>query len=323
MQKNILTIILTLTVCLTGGWCQAEDSVFAPINESLMVMTCEVTDSVYAGGMVKNSYYHLFELTLDDVKMLRGTKPDSEKYKFKVITKTQTPPELPSGKVIIYIDNSGRHGIFEATPERLEIAKKAVSLPRGWGCKDGKVVSPWSESNIKWPAEAKISADIVCSKTKRPALTTPDGITWTVEQVVPDDVKPYTNPYGDGKFTVKVENTTDKKLTVPGLLCSGDKILWEACVLIKRSRSSDSKIVYMQHQIPDDVSSVELEPGQSLSHEVNVLLFPDYLSSGGRRLYYNFILADRVATNFYYYSSGHHDKLAEQYRAEKTEQEKE
>ena len=314
MLKHTVIAVAALTLSVSWGFGESDDQFFGAINEATMVMTCKISNYKHQAEYSGFCTQHHCMLTMTDVKMFRGNKPDTKPYYFITSTGSKSKFTIPVGvEVIIYFNNVHMQAIKIATPERLDIIKKAMSLPRGWRYKDGKVVSPYAESNIKWPAKAKVSANIVCSKTNRPALTIPDGIKWTVKQVIPKEIQKYTNSYGDGKFTVTVANTTEKKLTVPGLLRSGGKILWEASVLFKGSTTT----VHLPHEIPDDVESVELEPGESLSHEVNILLLPDYKHiKGSRRVSCDFILCNKVANSFYYHSYPYHHELAELYRAE-------
>ena len=65
-------------------------------------------------------------------------------------------------------------------------------------------MSPWAALGKRaWPAGAKLTAKVVCSRTGRPALLANTGVVLKVEQVIPKNAHRFRNPYGDGKFRVK------------------------------------------------------------------------------------------------------------------------
>src|SRR5512134_2062976 len=101
----------------------------------------------------------------------------------------------------------------KADDDKIKMAKLAVSVPLGWKIEEGKPVSPWAAKKLEWPKEAAIKAEAVCSKTSRPALQA-GSAQIAVEQVLPEKIKEFDNPYGDGVFKVTVSNPTDKPLVV-------------------------------------------------------------------------------------------------------------
>ncbi len=191
-------------------------------------------------------------------------------------------------------------------------AKAACSVPLGWRAEGGKPVSPWAAMGKKaWAAEMARHAERgkpVCSKTGRPALMAGDKVQVDAAPVPPKQSIQWTNPDGDGEYTVTVTNPSDDPVTVPALLSSGGKILWEESLVIlcqdKAYPCPGAK------GVTGKVEPTTLAPHQTVSTVVNVLRLkgPEW-PQGGYRIEFQFCLGEKSKTRSLYYMSRHHDAL--------------
>src|SRR5581483_11407083 len=100
-------------------------------------------------------------------------------------------------------------------------------MPAGWSIAGGKPLSPWHTLGPKaWPNGATTPDVIVCCKSGRPALYAGKSIEFSVDQVIPKEVVPILNPYGDGQFRITVTNRADEATDVPALLSDDQTIFW-------------------------------------------------------------------------------------------------
>ena len=225
-------------------------------------------------------------------------------------------PRFPQGrKCVVAISPSRRQmrvkAIMPATPAVLAEAKAASSVPLGWSVQDGKLLSPWAKLGKKaWPAEAKATGPLACSKTGRPALLAGAGVKVTVAPVPPPEKIKWTNPDGDGEYEVTVENATGKPLTVPALLTDGKEILWnESLVILCQGKTYTAPLSV---GVKGKVQPVKLKPGQKVSGKINALMLtgPQW-PRGGTRIEFTFCLGEKASVQSFYYLSRHHDKVRE------------
>jgi hypothetical protein len=273
------------------------------------VFTCRV-DSVVPGP-VGMSYPPMYVITLNVTvdKVLRGTfKPGDKVACTHVVRQLEAPMYALGRPCLVALSKS--QGDWRV--ERIEVvaadllaqATLACAMPLGWRTEDGKPVSPWAALGKKaWPADAAAApADgkVVCTKTGRPALLAGDAVTFDVAPVPPKVAIQWTNPDGDGEYTITIANNTDKPVVVPALLSSGGKILWEESLVILCQDKT-----YMCPGAKGVAAKAEpttLAPHQSFSTTVNTLRLkgPEW-PQGGYRIEFRFCLGEKSKTQSRYY----------------------
>ena len=253
-------------------------------------------------------------ITFDQVRMLRGARPADLTFSHQV--RTRRPPSYARGAQLLvgvsrYAHDPSRFrlaGVAEPTEANVAIVRRMLTLPVGWSFEQDKPVSPWAALGKEaWPAGAKLTATVVCSKTGRPALLTNTGVVLKVEQVIPKDAHRFRNPYGDGKFRVTVTNTSKAAADVPALLTDGGRIAWADSLLVLNRRKA-----YLLGGAGSlkDPRQTRLKAGQGVSTVVDVLPIRGIpWPRGGSRVLFTFALGDLTARNFFYYFSRHHDRL--------------
>jgi len=255
-----------------------------------------------------------FTITVKNINMIRGNKVG--KLIFHYQARQHKKPNIPNNTELIFAGHSDKNGgiiisiIAEKNKKNLEIAKTASILPIGWQKTEKNIIlSPWSKKQKSyWPKNCKLTSKIKCAKSGRPALMTGNNIIIEVDQIIPEKIVKYTNEYGDGKFTIKVTNISDKPVTIPALLKSKNKILWkQSLVFIVHDKSY---IMDDMKQLPSDIEAVTLKANQTISTEINTLELQNMRwPQGGRRIYYKFCLGEQSADNFFYYLTRWHGKL--------------
>jgi len=260
----------------------------------------------------------VMRVTLKEVAALRGTAPDTLTWQHSRVK--GTGPALTPGKKYIVVAGRAKPradvritDLFPATAENVKKAKAAQALPLGWTLDaTGRPVSPWTALGDKaWPkgvSHSGLAADRTCAVTGRPALMAGPGITLTVDQVPPTVRKKYRNPFGDGKFTVTVTNTTDAAVDVPALLTDGKTVFWaDSLFVIVRKKVH---LLPGAGRLTKDVRPVRLEPGKSATTVIDTLPIAGISwPRGGSRVRFLFCLGEKSASNFFYYYSKHHDAL--------------
>ena len=255
-------------------------------------------------------YTHRLKLVVEEV--LRGPAKKSDTLQCSHSARQRQRPTFPEGKRCLVAAGATRGSIVvsaieEASEKSIAQAKLACSIPIGWTVKDGKLVSPWASMGDKaWSKPA--TEGMRCGVTGRPALLAGPGIAMSVSPVPPVKEVKYSNPDGDGAYTVTITNTTDKALHVPALLTNGKEILWHECVLIvcqNRTYTSPSS-----KGVGGDAKPVKLDPGQSVSCEINALALqgPEW-PRGGYRIEFQFCLGELSGVQSFYYMSRHHDPI--------------
>jgi hypothetical protein len=147
---------------------------------------------------------NFFKITFEKVEMLRGDAPENLAFSYSV--RTNDPPAYAKGAKLLVGANvtpgSPSQNVItclvDATDENFALAKRLAAILPGWTADRDKVVSPWAALGKKaWPEGATLKADSACAKTGRPALRLGPGVSFKVEQVIPEKVQPYKNPFGD------------------------------------------------------------------------------------------------------------------------------
>jgi hypothetical protein len=264
-------------------------------------------------------YNHTLTFKID--KVLRGElKPGSE-ITAHHSARQETKPVFATDQPVIVAAAKDRTGmrvtiIDQATEALLDEVKVASLLPLGWKVKDGKAISPWAVlTKAAWPPALKDKKEkITCSVTGRPAYMAA-GIEFKVEKVPPKKDVKWTNPDGDGEYTITVTNPTDKPLVVPALLSADGKVLWDESLVILCQKQAYVCPGAKGIAALENASKVEpttLEPKQSISTVVNALRLngPEW-PRGGYRIEFQFCLGEKSSTQSFYYMSKHHDPLRE------------
>lgn len=255
-------------------------------------------------------YTTRLEFVVDQV--FRGPIKKGDRLKCVHSARQQARPVFPEGKVCIVSGSQSRgsvvvKGVEELTDKSLAKVKLACSIPIGWTVNKGALLSPWAAMGDKaWAGDLK--GNPTCAKTSRPTFLCGEGIALTVSNVPPKQSIKWTNPDGDGEYTITLTNTTKKEIEVPALLTDGQKILWDECVVIlcqgKTYTVPGSKGVH------GDVKHVSLKPGESVSTTVNAfkLQGPEW-PRGGYRIEFQFAVGELSSVQSFYYMSRHHDKI--------------
>jgi hypothetical protein len=266
-------------------------------------------------GPVARSFppIYTFRLTFENAdKPLRGVLPETL-GPFHFSHRGEVPPPLKIGeRYLVGLKASQGMQVVAMVPasgEVLREAKAALSLPLGWSKKGDEIVSPWAaRGGDWWPADAKLTAELTCAKSGRPALLAGEGIEVKVEQVPPKNLQEFKNPFGDGQFKITVTNTGKMAVSVPALIQDGDEVRWhDSLVLICQEKPfllpSTGPLV--------NPHAVELAPGESVSTTIDTLLLGDDVPwpRGGSRIPFTFALGEAAADNFFYYFSNLHDAM--------------
>ena len=259
-----------------------------------------------------------FTLTFQVSDVLRGDLKAGTSAAVQFRARQAAPPTFTEGRqYIVAAQRDPRSGrvlavaLHESTEELLDQARLAGSLPVGWRVDRGKLVSPWASlGETTWPAEPTDIEAPACSKTGRPALLAGGGIRLTCEPVPPKQAIKWTNPDGDGEYTITVTNTTDKPLDVPALLSDENGILWnESLMIVCQGAARAAPLAGPIEKAP---KPTRLEPGASVSTVVNALRLSDVeWPRGGYRVEFTFCLGELAATQSFYYKSNHHDAIRE------------
>ncbi|MBY0458813.1 MAG: hypothetical protein K2V38_15860, partial [Gemmataceae bacterium] len=202
--------------------------------------------------------------------------------------------------------------IGAADKETLEKAKALAALPAGWKLEGGKAVSPWAALKEQaWPKDGPKAAGAACSKSGRPALMAGEAVEFTVEQVpAKNPVKFQNDMFGDGQFKLTVKNTSDKAIEVPALLTDGKTVFWADSVVVV---VNDQPRLLGAAGRATGTKPVSLKAGESVSGVIDALTLPGVeWPRGGQRVYFDFGLGEKSASNFFYYFSKLHDPMREE-----------
>jgi len=304
-------------------------------GEVVIVATVTKTEMLMATMSMPPRYGMQFNVA-EDAQVLRGNiEGDIEDIAFHYMTLDRATLPKAGDELILSIRPAqqlgGKRysvtGLYPSDEKTLKLARQAAALPVGWFVNQKEeTVSPWARFGETYPAYLFTNAirdkmkRPTCVKTGRPALAMPEGVTLTVEQIVPDNAKQYINTYGDGKFKITLKNTTDEKVSIPALLAVKDNpgmmLLDESLVILHqgkpvfRPQAKWFSTAMQRMRLSSPPAPVEIEPGKSFSFEFNTLELEGVdWPRGGSRVQFTFALGDVAQTNFFYYFSRHHDKL--------------
>jgi hypothetical protein len=260
------------------------------------------------------------QLTLNIDESIRGDFETDTSTTVSYQARQQNPPTFTVGESYIVaghydtrVERFVADTVLPGTPENLLQARCAAMLPIGWTAADGDLSSPFE--SMKWP-EGVIDADVPTDTTTgRPALLVPEGVTLTAEKVPPvEDVK-WSNPDGDGEYTLTVTNTTDQPVEVPALLSDEDgTILWsESLVILVKDtsglRPQPAPGATMMKGVPQ---ATIIPAGESVSTVVNTFLLQDVeWPQGGYRVEFTFCLGQHGVMKSFYYKTDHHGPIRE------------
>ena len=286
-----------------------------PVNwaEKQIVVTGTIAD--IKQGPTSRSLPPIYnhKLTIDIVGVLRGDIKAGAQLQANHSARQMQKPVYPKGKVIVALSNvrgSLRIEAVEAVDaKKLAAIKLACELPMGWKNVNGKLTSPWAAQKERaWPKSQKMDAKHFCSVTGRPALLAGGAVNYKVEKVPPTKAIKWTNPDGDGQYTITVTNPTTKPVTIYALRKVGKRILWkESLVILCQGKP---------YTVPGSIGllrsteAVTLKAGQSISTVVNALALegPTW-PKGGYRIEFQFCLGERSSKQSFYYMSRHHDAI--------------
>ncbi len=295
------------------------------LNQAGLVLVGEVVEVGQAIAAMSMPPQYNVSFTLGkDTQALRGVVDGKVEVRLHTMDEAMLPKR---GDKVIVVADRGEDGavqstlLLPATPEHFKLAERATSVPVGWGLVAEGVVCPWSALGAKaWPKalDALVPADqpgsVRCSKTGRPALMLGQGLTLSVEQVIPEKVEQWVNPYGDGTFRVTLTNTTDAPVTTAVLLAQGEAVLWEESLVV--IHGGMAKPLSSAKGLPATAKPVTLQPHASISTTVDTLALDGVdWPQGGSRVHFSFALGEQSVGSFFYYFSKHHDKLRDAARA--------
>jgi len=300
---------------MPGGRKPAAKDDFKTIQGAQFVFTAELKQVI--PGPVASSmppiYNHKLVLVVKDV--LRGDLKGGANLTIHHSARQRAKPTFPVGKVCL-VTASKPQGSMRATLVRkvddtlLKTARDATSMPLGWSKKKDKFVSPWSDLGAKaWPKSAPpVAGAAVCGVTGRPALLAGAAVSMKVVKVPPARQIKWTNPDGDGKYTITITNDTDNPVTVPALLSDDKGILWDESLVI--FCQNKARPVPGAKGLKTAPKETVLKPKQSVSTVVNTFCLTNVRwPRGGYRIEFQFCLGELSVTKSFYYLSRHHDPI--------------
>jgi hypothetical protein len=301
-----------------------RDELFRTFNAAERVFRAKLDGVRF--GPVGRSMPPVYSVTLrfGKQKMLRGRPPEGGEYRYT--RRSAQRPVFAAGRehlvAVASVGGDGNAGalqqvkaIIEATPENRSLVRKAVALPVGWRLADDKILCPWDGLGEKaWPKNLlRLDPKYQCAKTGRPALKAGEAVKLTVEQVIPEKVHKYRNPYGDGRFKITVTNTTDEAVQVPALLADGEKVLWADSLVVVQG--GKTHLLPGAGKLHAGCKPLILKPEAKVTAVIDTLTLKDVdWPRGGSRVRFTFGLGEHARTNFFYYHSKRHDKLREKSR---------
>lgn len=293
-----------------------------PWNEAEIVFVGKLTEATPGPTAMSLPPIHTTRMAFDVEQVLRGKVDTSESLKAFHSIQQNAAPKFDVGKTYLVAASDARGNlkidrIELATDDKIAKAEQECGLPLGWVVVDGKLVSPWATlKDFAWPEDVTIESDNVCEKTGRPALLCGPGVEMTVEKVPPAEEIKWTNPDGDGEYKITITNKSDEAVTIPALLTSGDKILWNESIVIG-CQNANYVAPGCAKTVPADVQPLTLAPGEGVSTVVNALALrgPNW-PRGGYRIEFQFRLGELGETKSFYYMSRHHDAIRDKAQAE-------
>ena len=293
----------------------ANNDDFKTIQRAQLVFTAELKQAL-AGPVARSMppiYNHKLVLVVKDV--LRGDLKPGDKLTINHSARQRVRPTFPVGKVCLVTaarsQGSIRAGLVrKADDDLLKTARTATSMPLGWSKKKDKFVSPWADLGADaWPKKAPpVAGAAVCSVTGRPALLVGADVSMKVEKVPPARQIKWSNPDGDGKYTITITNDTPKPVTIPALLSDDKGILWnESLVILCQDKARPVPGAKLLKTAP---KPTVLKPRQAVSTVVNAFCLTNVKwPRGGYRIEFQFCLGELSVTKSFYYLSRHHDPI--------------
>jgi len=333
MRKNInLSLALVLSLCVAGsaparvrpgvrpmpmpgGRKPAPVDPFKTVQGAQLVFTADLK-SAQAGPVAKSMppiYMHKLTLVVKDV--LRGDVKPGDKLTLNHSARQIMKPTFPVGQVCLVTASKSRGHtvakfVAKADADLMKTARAAASLPLGWSKKGAKFVSPWADLGAgAWPKAAKPpKGATVCSVTGRPAMLVGAGVSMKVEKVPPVKNVKWSNPDGDGEYTIIITNETDKPAKVPALLSDDKGVLWnESLVILCQGKA---RPVPGAKGVKAAPKTTVLKPNESITTVVNTFLLKNIRwPRGGYRVEFQFCLGELSKTKSFYYRSKHHDPI--------------
>lgn len=293
----------------------ADPDPVAPVASGQWVFVGKVTNAKAGPVGLSDPPVRSYTLSFDAAESLRGKAPkDVAAFRYQI--KSQNEPKFPADQsflvaVKLQEKNWVVSYIAPADKATVEKAKALLALPVGWAVEDGKPVSPWAGLKIRaWPEGAAKPKGPECSKCGRPALLVGDAIEFTVEQIPAKDPQKFRNDmYGDGQFKVTLKNTSDKEVEVPALLTDGKTIFWADSLFVM---VKDRPHLLVGAGRATAAKPVKIKGGESVTGTIDTLLADGVeWPRGGQRVYFDFVLGEKSANNFFYYFSQLHDPMRE------------
>ena len=335
MSRYAMTLAVAVGVCLLavglmnrtalacqGCGCTADESSLPEVGPEFDIM--QRAELLFLGTLTKaqagpvaqsNPPIHTFQLTLTVSESLRGDLPAAEEIVVSYQARQVQPPTFPVGEAFLVvgyqdlrIERLVTTWVNPASEELLAQVRLAGALPIGWSVVDGQRVSPWASlDEIAWPEDAAEEAP-ACAETGRPVLFAGEGVTLTVEPVPPAENIKWTNPDGDGEYTITVTNTTDEAVDIPALLSDSGGIRWnESLVIVCQDVARPAPLAEALTETP---TPTRLEAGESVSTVVNAFRLENIeWPRGGYRVEFTFCLGELAVTRSFYYKSDHHDPI--------------
>ncbi len=270
-------------------------------------------------GPVGQSFPPMYthRLTLIVEESLRGPAKKGDRLELSHVARQPAPPTFPQGKTCLVAASAVQGGITvkaieEANEKNSAAAKQVCALPAGWTVKDGKLVSPWATlGKDAWSIPGGAPGDVKalrCIATGRPVLLAGANVALTVTPVPPKQAIQWTNPDGDGEYTITVTNKSDQPVEIPALLTDGKDILWNESLVIECQNKS--YVVPGSKGVSNSVKPTTLKPGESVSTVINALKLqgPEW-PRGGYRIQFQFCLGEHTVVHSFYYMSKHHDPI--------------
>jgi hypothetical protein len=293
----------------------ADPDPLAPLATGQWVFVGKVTAAKAGPVAQSNPPIHSFTLSFEPAESLRGKAPkDVAAFRYQV--RQQNAPTFPADQTyLVAVKAQEKNWVVAylgpADKDAVAKAKALLALPVGWAVEGGKPVSPWAGLRVRaWPEGAAKPKGPECSKCGRPALLVGDAVEFTVEQVPAENPQKFKNDmYGDGKFKVTLRNTSDKDVEVPALLTDGKTVFWADSLFVM---VRDRPHLLIGAGRAKAAQPVKLKAGESLVGTIDALLADGVeWPRGGQRVYFDFVLGEKSANNFFYYFSQLHDPMRE------------
>ncbi|MCC5850400.1 MAG: hypothetical protein JJU29_20125 [Verrucomicrobia bacterium] len=254
---------------------------------------------------------YTYTLTFEVVEILRGRLNVGDTLDFQYAERTNNPTVFENSAPYVLSARKVRDrmellNLRLAADTDLTVFRAQAATPPGWQTIAGKLYSPWANlPDAKWPSEVEGPH---CEATGRPARPLPEGVTFTIKAMPPEEEIQWTNPDGDGDYQLILENTTDAPVVLEALPARNREPLWDESVIVQ--------IQHRAYPAPGatgnwaDTEPTVLPPGESISGVIRAISVngPQW-PRGGNRVIINFILGDHMLSESFYYMSSHHDDM--------------